>query len=142
MTVTPQAFLAPVFLNLAMTAYIGVCNANARVGAVKRGRASLAEIALNSSAWPPDVHKIGNNFDNQFALPTVWYSLCAMALALGLQDTVLLALGWLFFASRLVHHLIHTGSNNVPRRFHAFLAGFAALMAMPLWLGLRIYFIG
>jgi len=51
-------------------------------------------------------------------------------------------LSWLFVAARLVHIIIHTGSNNVRYRMFAFLTSFAALTAMWAWFGLRLYFLG
>ena len=55
---------------------------------------------------------------------------------------VMVALAWVFVASRILHSLIHTGSNIVMQRGGAFMIGFVAVALMWLWFGLRLYVIG
>jgi hypothetical protein len=45
-------------------------------------------------------------------------------------------------ASRILHSILHTGSNIVMQRGGAFLIGFVAVALMWLWFGLRLYVIG
>jgi hypothetical protein len=52
------------------------------------------------------------------------------------------ALAWVFVASRILHSLIHTGSNVVMQRGLAFVVGFFAVGLMWAWFGLRLFLIG
>jgi hypothetical protein len=137
-----KLFLTPLFLHVLLVAVVGMASGRARFKAVRAGRVKRADILNTSSAWPDDVRKIGNNLDNQFQLPTIWYGLTAIVLALGMVDWVLTVLSWGFIASRYLHSFIHTGANTLPGRFYAFLVGFAIVIAMWLWFALRLFAIG
>lgn len=142
MIATTQIFLAPVFVHFALTTYVGVRTVLARIKSVMGRETKLADIALNSSNWPPEVKKLGNNFDNQFDVPTVWYALCGLILITAELDMAFVWLSWVFVISRLAHFWIHTGSNYVRYRMYAYLSGYAALSAMWVWFALRLYSVG
>ena len=131
-------FLAPLFIHVALTNYVGIRNVSNRISSVMKGETKLSDIALNSANWPPYVKKWSNNFDNQFDVPTVWYVLTALIVATSKIDLVFIILSWIFVASRLLHTYIHTGSNFVRHRMYSFLVGFAALTIMWLWFGCRL----
>jgi hypothetical protein len=141
MTAT-QALLLPFLLHFVLTGVIGIRLGRARVKSVMSGETRLKDIALDNRAWPEHVRKLGNNFDNQFQLPVMWYATSALVLAAGLADWIMAAFAWLFLLARAAHSYIHTGSNAVRLRFNAFLASFAALAAMWLWFAIRLYIIG
>jgi hypothetical protein len=141
MTVT-QLLLLPVFLHVMLTAWVGIRTVLARIASVKGGKTRIKDIALNNKAWPADIVKLGNNFDNQFDVPMMWYGCCALLLATGLADIAAVVLSWTFIGFRIAHSLVHTGSNNVPLRMRLFLASFAALALMWAWFGLRLFVIG
>ena len=142
MIATTQIFLAPIFVHFALTTYVGVRSMLARIKSVMGRETKLADIALDSSHWPPDVKKLGNNFDNQFDVPTVWYALCGLILITAELDMAFVFLSWVFVISRVFHFWIHTGGNYVRYRMYAFLIGYAALSAMWVWFALRLYFAG
>ena len=137
-----QLLLLPVFIHVALTAWVGGRAARARIGAVRSGETRIKDIALNSGGWPARARQLGNNFDSQFDVPLMWYGCCALLVATGLADAAAVALSWTFVATRIAHTFIHTGANNVPRRLRAFLAGFACMVAMWMWFALRLYVIG
>jgi hypothetical protein len=134
-----QALLAPVFLHVLLVLYVGFRTVTARVGSVRSGETRIKNIALDTSGWPPGVRKLGNNFDNQFDMPIMWYALVGLIIATAKIDTVFVMLAWLFLVARVLHALIHTGSNNVPYRMYAYLSGFAALILMWAWFAVRIF---
>jgi hypothetical protein len=134
-----QALLLPIFLHVLFTMGLGLVTASARRKALLAGRARLKEVALDSSAWPDDVRKLGNNFDNQFQMPMLWYAASAFTLILGLADTASIVLSWTFIALRLVHSTIHTGRNIVVQRFFAFLASAVILLLYWLWLAFKVF---
>lgn len=134
-----QALLLPVFLHVLMTMGLGVATAVARRKAAREGRVRLKDVALDSRAWPDDVRKLGNNFDNQFQMPMLWYAGIAFTLILGLADGVLAALSWAFLVLRLGHSFIHVGRNIVIRRFFLFFAAALVLMLYWLWLAFKVF---
>ena len=132
-------FLAPLFIHVALTVYVGLRAISNRVASVMNGETKLAAIALDSNQWPPHVKKWGNNFDNQFDVPTTWYALSALIVATAKIDMAFVILAWVFVATRLVHSYIHTGSNYIRYRMYAYLAGFGILVAMWIWFALRLF---
>lgn len=134
-----QALLLPVFLHMLMTMGLGVASALARRKALLAGRARMREVAIDSRAWPGDVRKLGNNFDNQFQLPMLWYAGVAFTLILGLADGAAVVLSWAFLALRLGHSFIHVGRNLLVRRFYMFMAGAIILTLYWLWLAWKIF---
>jgi len=135
---TKSALIYPVLVQAALTFALLFWMGYVRNVAVRSGRVRLKDIALGQSAWPDRVTQISNCYLNQFQLPVLFYAGVAFAMILGQVGTVLLALAWAFVALRVVHAAIHTTSNNVPRRFYAFLSGALVLSAMWLLLGVRL----
>ena len=137
-----QWLLLPLFFHVALISYVGTRTVKGRIKTVMSGKTKLSEIALDSSKWPSDVRKFGNNFDNQFDVPMLWYAACGLLVATGKADAVSAILSWAFIATRFIHSYIHTGSNFVRYRMFAFLSGFALVVAMWTWFGLRLFVIG
>jgi len=134
--------LAPVFVHVLLVVALVIATGRGRVAAVNAGEVRLKDIALDSSKWPEGLRKLGNNYQNQFELPVLFYAVVALLIATGLGDGVALVLAWGFVVSRLVHSFIQVGTNNVVHRLYAFGAGLAALAALWLWFALRLYVIG
>ena len=134
--------LLPLFLHVALIVWVGVRTIRARIASVLGGETKLKAIALNTEAWPDAVRKLGNNFNNQFELPTIWYAVCGLLLITGKADWIGVGLSWVFLVARVLHSIVHTGSNTVPLRMRAFLASVAAVVAMWVWFAIRLYMIG
>lgn len=134
-----QALLLPVFLHVLMTIGLGVASARARRKALLAGRARMKEVVIDSRAFPDDVRKLGNNYDNQFQLPLFWYAGVAFTLILNAADGVLVALAWVFLALRVGHSFVHVGRNQLVRRFYVFTAGAVVLTAYWLWLAYKVF---
>ncbi len=118
--------LAQVLLTLVVLGLLG----RARVRAVKAGAVRIKDIAVSSDGWPDDVRKVANNFANQFETPVLFYVLCGLAMSQGITGWPMVALAWIFVASRIAHAVVHTGRNVVMLRFRIFLVGVGALTAM------------
>jgi hypothetical protein len=134
-----QALLLPVFLHVLMTIGLGVASARARRKSLIAGRARMKEVVVDSRAFPDDVRKLGNNYDNQFQLPLFWYAGIAFTLILNVGDGVLVALSWAFLALRVGHSFVHVGRNQLVRRFYVFTAGAVVLTAYWLWLAYKVF---
>ncbi|MFZ5677096.1 MAG: MAPEG family protein [Pseudomonadota bacterium] len=134
-----QALLLPVFLHVLMTMGLGVATALARRRAVLQGKVRLKDVALEKSAWPDEVKKLGNNFDNQFQMPMLWYAGVAFTLVLNAADGLLVGLSWAFLVLRVGHSCVHVGRNIVIRRFFIFFAAALVLMLYWLWLAYKVF---
>lgn len=135
---TPAALLYPVFAQVALTVVLLMLTGRARVGALRAGKVKIGDVALGQQAWPPGPTQRANAYANQFEIPVLFFAVVAFALITRKADTVMVALAWAFVASRLVHALIHVGSNNVQHRFFAFLVGVALVVAMWVLLAVRV----
>ena len=134
-----QWLLVPVFLHVLLVVYVGSRTVTARVKSVTSGETRIKNIALDTSGWPAHIRKLGNNFDNQFDMPMMWYALIGLVIATAKIDTVFVLLAWLFLLARIVHAFIHTSTNHVPCRMYAYLSGFVVLLAMWAWFAIRIF---
>ena len=124
------AVLLPLFVQVALTLVLLFWMGFARAGALRRGETKIPAIALGQPNWPAKPQQIANCFANQFQLPVLFYILTVLAIITHQADLLFVVLAWLFVATRLLHATIHTGTNYVPWRFYAFLAGAIVLLVM------------
>ena len=127
-----QAVLLPLFVQVALTFVIAFSNAAFRTAVIQRGEIKVRDIALGQPAWGERETKVGNALRNQFELPVLFYVLVVLALFVRKADYLFVIMSWLFVLSRLVHAAIHTGPNDVPRRFLAF--AFGAIVLALMWI--------
>lgn len=137
-----KLFLLPLFLHVLLILFVGLRMLSARIKAVRNGSAKLSEIAADSGAWPRKVRQLGNNFDNQFDTPMLWYGAAGLVVALNVADVLFVSLSWMFLLTRVAHSLVQTGDNDVPTRMRIFLFGFFVLFVMWVWLGIKFYVLG
>jgi hypothetical protein len=137
-----QWLLLPAFLHVGWVYLIAARMGAAKRRAVNAGLVKLSDVALDSSRWPDDVRKINNNYNNQFELPVLFYAILPLMIMFVKVDWLQVMLAWLFLASRILHSVIHTGSNVIMQRGGAFVIGFVAIGLMWVWFGLRIFVIG
>ena len=134
------AVLAPVFILIALTIGLLLWTGRSRVGALKRREVKLKEVALGQPAWPDKVTQVGNAYQNQLETPVLFYVLVALAIITKKDDLAFVGLEWLYVLTRLAHAYIHTGTNNVPMRFNAFILGVGVLALMWAVFAVRILF--
>jgi hypothetical protein len=139
---TTKLFLLPLFLHVLLILFVGLRMLSSRIKAVRNGSAKLNEIATDSGAWPRKVRQLGNNFDNQFDTPMLWYGAAGLVVALNVADLLFVGLSWMFLLTRIAHSLVQTGDNDVPTRMRIFLFGFFVLFAMWVWLGVKLFVLG
>jgi hypothetical protein len=135
-----KLMVLPLLLHVLLTTWIGVRSFNARYAAARAGKAKLPLIETDPAGWPRDVRLIGNNFDNQFQSPMLWYALVAIVLALGLEDSIFAAFGWMFLVTRAAHLQVHVRGGQVPLRARIYFTGFLTIVCMWLWLAARLFF--
>ena len=88
--------------------------------------------AIMSDSRAPD------NFRNLFEIPILFYVAVLTIYVTGQTNAVYLVLAWGFVLARYVHSAIHCTSNNVMRRFYAFLASSAFLVTIWLCLAYQL----
>ena len=132
------AILYPVFAQIILTFALLMAMGWARRKAMLTQGVLYGDIAIDSARWPEDARKVANSYSNQFELPLIFYVLCFVALITGKADLLMVVLAWAFVATRVVHALIHTGSNKVPLRAGIFAMGMLILMIMTAILLLRL----
>lgn len=132
------ALLLPVFVQIGLTFFLLLWTGRVRVGALKNGAVTPADIALSNTAWPPRVTQIANAFHNQLEIPLLFYVVVALILITRTTDIFQVALAWLFVITRLAHAFIHTGSNDVAIRSKIYGIGVLTVLAMWLILAFRV----
>lgn len=136
-----KALLIPVFAQVVLMVGLAFALAISRVAALRQGRVAMKDIALGQQdAWPDSVQQIARAYQNQFEAPILFFVLIAFVIASDKIDLALIVGAWTFVATRYLHAYVHVTSNRVPRRFQAFLAGFAVLALMWIEFALRILF--
>ncbi|HLJ01061.1 MAG TPA: MAPEG family protein [Bradyrhizobium sp.] len=133
-----QMVLLPVFALIGLTFALLIAMANARRNALVNRETKIKDIALGQPNWPVRVTQIGNCFKNQFELPVLFYVLIALALPLRHADLVIVVLSWVFVVARFAHAGVFVTSNDINRRFLAWLAGVLVLLAMWVYFASRI----
>jgi len=137
-----QWLLLPAFIHVGLIYLVAARMGGAKQRAVRAGLVKLGDVALDNTRWPEDVRKINNNYNNQFELPLLFYAILPLLLMLVKVDWLQVTLAWVFVASRILHSVIHMGSNVIMRRGGAFVIGFVAVGLMWAWFGLRLFVIG
>jgi hypothetical protein len=133
-----QAVLLPLFIQVALTFVLMFWTGGVRIAAIRRGDVKIRDIALGQRAWPERETQIANAYHSQFELPVLFYVLVVVAIIARKADFVFVIMSWVFAVLRIVHAAVHTGSNNVPRRFYAFLAGAIVLLLMWIIFAVRV----
>jgi hypothetical protein len=127
----PRALLAPVFAMALLTAVVWLAMALVRNGSVLRGTASVRYYETYSSEAPPDwIERPARTFNNLMQVPTLFYVICALMIALRQIDPAQVTLAWLFVGTRIAHALVYILWNRVSIRFAMYTASCLALAVM------------
>jgi hypothetical protein len=105
---------------------------------VTRGRAmTLAGMSIEEARHvttlqqlPDPARQIADNYNHLFELPTVFYALVFYIWAMGHADAIHVVCAWGFFASRVVHSIVHGTINRVALRFPIFVIGWVLIVIM------------
>ena len=81
---------------------------------------------------PAAVSNPSDNLKNLFELPVLFYAVCLYLYATGKVDAAYVAAGWVFFAFRMLHSLVHCTFNHIVTRFSVYLVASLALWLMVL----------
>lgn len=135
---TVPMILLPVFVLVAQIFALSFWMGYERNRAISARDVHIREIALSKEGWPARAKQISNAYHNQFELPVLFFILVAFALITKKADLLFVVLSWVFVILRVVHMLIHTTTNRVPRRFFAYVAGLLILVVMWVYFAVQI----
>lgn len=96
----------------------------------------LADVAVSTERYPDSARLAAANFSNQFETPVLFFALILIAIHVGATGYVMAVLAWAYVATRVVHTLIHTGSNRMLQRAVIFAIGAGCLFFI--WVGIVI----
>lgn len=126
----PLSLLYPVLAQIALTLLVYGGLSLTRQRALRAREVRLGDIALDKARWDDTSRKWSNNLDNQFQTPVLFYVICGVATFTGAAGLIMTVLAWAYVVTGIVHVYIHTGANDLRRRFWVFLVGYSILVAM------------
>lgn len=128
-----QAIFVPMLLNMALTAVVWFTMYVRRISAMRTAKLSVQTYTTPAKIdeyLPEAVNYPANNLKNLFELPVLFYGLCLYLFVSGNVDTGYVSAAWVFFATRVLHSLVHCTLNIVMLRFYCYVAGAFALWFM------------
>jgi hypothetical protein len=110
-----------------------------RIRMVREGHAPVSYFRVfQGSPEPEYAAKPARHFANLFEAPTLFYAGCLAAMIVGVTNPVVLTLAWGYVAARLVHALVHLGSNRVRHRLRAYFASWLLLLGIWVYVALAV----
>ena len=130
-----KLILIPVFIQVLLTSVVMVLMGRRRIRAAKNKEISVSAFkTMNLTGANEQVIATSRNFDNQFQMPMLYLFSVLFTLQLGLADLAYVILGAFYVLLRIVHTVVHIGSNTVRLRFNVFL--FSCVVLWGIWLRL------
>ena len=134
-----KLILLPVFVQVLLTSVVMVLMGRRRIQAAKNKEISMSAFrTMNLTGASEQVIATSRNFDNQFQMPMLYLFSVVFTLQLGLADVAYVILGAFFVVLRIIHTVVHIGSNNVRLRFNVFLFGCVVLWGIWLRLAAQV----
>jgi len=127
-----KPLLLPLLVQVLLTFIVMLRMYRSRVSEFKRKKIHPQSVSTRKEFREKltDSAAAADNFSNLFEMPVLFYTVVLLALILLVEDTVLVALAWMFVILRIVHSYIHTTYNTVMHRFMVFAASCAVLFFM------------
>lgn len=102
-----------------------------RVSAVRAGSVDATYYkTYQGSVEPRETAALSRHFVNLFEAPVLFYVACVTAMVTGISGALIIILAWAYVALRVVHTIIHIGSNRIPYRIMAYFCSWLVLLAM------------
>lgn len=132
-----KLILIPVFVQVLLTSIVMIVMGRRRIRAAKNKEISVSAFkTMNLTGANEQVIATSRNFDNQFQMPMLYLFSVLFTLQLGLADLAYVILGAFYVVLRIIHTLVHIGSNKVRLRFNVFL--FSCVVLWGIWLRLLV----
>ena len=102
-----------------------------RVAAVRNGEVDARFYKTYQGDGEPRVAAQNTrHFINLFESPVLFYAACVVAIVTGQGDGLMVWLAWAYVAARVLHAIVHLGSNKIPPRMAIYGVSWAVLLAM------------
>ena len=102
-----------------------------RVAAVRNGEVDARFYKTCQGDGEPRVAAQNTrHFINLFENPVLFYAACVVAIVTGQGDGLMVWLAWAYVAARVLHAIVHLGSNKIPPRMAIYGISWAVLLAM------------
>ncbi len=129
----------PMIAMVLLTFVVLVSLFRARVRSVRDGHTPVSYFKTFQGSVESEISaKRARNLANLFEAPVLFYVVCVAAIAARLTDTAFLVLAWCYVVARVAHTLEHVGRNSVRWRLRIFFTGWVILLAMWVYLGVRV----
>lgn len=126
-----MSVLFPMFAMALLTFLVSPLLLQSRIRSVRNGIVRVEYYEIFQGGTPPgDVMQTTRHWSNLHEAPVLFYVVCLMVLALGLQSALLGALAWAYVILRILHSFVHLTYNKVFHRLTLFLASQAVLIVM------------
>jgi len=79
---------------------------------------------------PPEVRWKADNYNHLMEQPTLFYAVALTLAVLGEDNTMNIALAWLYVGLRVVHSLVQATTNRIIVRFSVFMISSVVLLAL------------
>lgn len=135
---TNKQILLPLLVQILLTFILLFRLGYLRFKSLKTGSLKIKDIALGQKVWPEEALKASNSYQNQFEVPILFYTACAVAMITQMTSFTFVIFSWVFVVSRIFHAAVHSGSNHVPRRFQLFLVGVSSTFLMWIVIALNL----
>ncbi len=122
--------LWPLLVQVWLTIVVIILTFSVRVKSYKQGKVNVVYFKHNQGKAPKTMLRWGDNLQNQFELPVLFYALVTILIATENTESIYIILAWIFVFSRVVHSWIHIKSNHIGQRLTSFAAGFITIIVM------------
>lgn len=127
------AILYPAFAMVFLTFGVSVWLLMMRIKAYKAGAVEPKYFRLNQGEIPVYAKQAEQHYENLFEMPVLFYVVLLLAFVTQTANVGLIFLAWAYVAVRIAHTYIHLGTNKLLLRRNVFLASFAVLLMMWIW---------
>ncbi|MBC7420391.1 MAG: MAPEG family protein [Bdellovibrio sp.] len=128
----------PMFALFLLTGVVLVKMFRTRVAAVKSGKLKVGAFKVYDMPMPEDVLKVSRHFTNLFEAPVLFYVVCLLGMILNVQAIHFLIFAWVYVIARVVHAIIHIGSNKLKYRMPIYGLSWICLVVMWLTIVIRV----
>ncbi len=127
----PFALVYPMAAMVVLTAIVLVRMVAGRFAVVRSGEVDARFYKTYQGDTEPRVAaQHTRHFANLFENPVLFYAACVTAMVTAQGAGVIVWLAWAYVACRVVHALVHLGSNRIYPRMAVYAASWIVLLAM------------
>jgi hypothetical protein len=126
------ALIYPMAAMVLLTTLVLMRMVMGRVAAVRRGDvdARFYKTYQGEGAEPRKEAQNTRHFINLFESPVLFYAACIAAMVAGQGSGAMVWLAWAYVICRVLHAVVHLGSNRIPPRMAIYGASWLVLLVM------------